>query len=188
MKKLFFISIFIIILTACGSPSPEEELASAEQQREELGEMLQTESVELERNRERLEILENEISQVETSQNDENVQAYMTIVEVYSSSLVSELESLGTLIDEARETEDFSEVQDDFETIIQDIEETISTYEEAVSEIELNETLMRRHNSLQLAHEEFPAALGVIRSGAEENDLNSIEEGASALNGISEFY
>ncbi|WP_415735707.1 hypothetical protein [Lacicoccus alkaliphilus] len=180
--------MFIIILTACGSPSPEEELASAEQQREELGEMLQTESVALERNRERLEILENEISQVETSQNDEDVQAYMAIVEEYSSSLISELESLGTLIEEARQTEELSEVQDDIEIIIQDIEETIDTYEEEVIEIELNETLMRRHNSLQLAHEAFPAALAHIKNGAEDDNMDGVEEGVSALNGISEFY
>lgn len=185
MKKLLLISTFIFILTSCGRPSPEEELASAEQKKEELVELLQTESVALERNKQRLEIIENEISQAETSQGDENIQAYITVIDEYSASLVDELEALGTVIEKIRQE---GEVDGDIDSIIRNIEDTISTYESEVSEIELNETLMRRHNSIQLAHEEFPQALEIIRNGAEENNLATMEEGISALNDISEFY
>lgn len=188
MKKILLISTFILILTSCGSPSPEEQLASAEEEKEELVEMLQTESVELERNKQRLKIIENEISQAETSQNDEHVQAYIEIVDEYSSSLVNELESLGVLFNAAQENEDFSEMNNDIDAIIGNINETISTYESEVSEIELNETLLRRHNSLELAHEEIPAALDEIKSGTVNDDLESIEQGISALNDISEYY
>ncbi|MCD2136906.1 hypothetical protein [Salinicoccus halitifaciens] len=188
MKKLLFISTFIFILTSCGGPSPEEELASAEQQKEELVEVLQTETVELERNKQRLEIIENEISQAETSQSDENVQAYITVIEDYSASLTEELEALGSVIEEIRQEGDVDEADDDIESIIRNIEDTISTYESEVSDIELNETLMRRHNSIQLAHEEIPQALEAIRNGAEDNNLSIIEEGISALNDVSEFY
>lgn len=188
MKKLLFISTFIFILTSCGGPSPEDELASAEQQKEELVEVLQTESVELERNKQRLEIIENEISQAETSQNDENVQTYITVIDEYSASLTGALEALGTVIEEIRQDGDIDEVDDDIDSIIRNIEDTISTYESEVSDIELNDTLMRRHNSIQLAHEEIPQALEVIRNGAEDNNFSIIEEGISALNDVSEFY
>lgn len=188
MKKLLFLSIFIFILTSCGSPSPEEELASAEQKKEELVELLQTETVALERNKQRLEIIENEISQAETSQGDENIQAYITVIEEYSASLIDELEALGTAVEAVRQEGGAGDVDGDIDAIIRNIEDTISTYESEVSEIELNDTLMRRHNSIQLAHEEFPRALEVIRNGAEENNLDTMEEGISALNDISEFY
>lgn len=188
MKKLLFLSTFIFILTSCGSPSPEEELASAEQKKEELVELLQTETVALERNKQRLEIIENEISQAETSQGDENIQAYITVIEDYSASLVDELEALGTAVEAVRQEGGAGDVDGDIDAIIRNIEDTISTYESEVSELELNDTLMRRHNSIQLAHEEFPRALEVIRNGAEENNLDTMEEGISALNDISEFY
>lgn len=188
MKNLIFLFTFILMLGSCGSPSAEEELSSAEAEKEELEELLQTETVKLERNSIKLETLENEISQAETSQNDDNVQLYIDIVDDYTTSLVNEFEALNTLINEDKNADDYSSLNENIDSIIQNIDETIGTYDAEVSNLELNETLMRRHNSLEVAHADMSGALEQIKTGAENNNSETIKEGITALNSISEFY
>lgn len=188
MKNLIFLFTFIFILASCGSPSVEEQLSTAEAEKEELEELLQTETVKLERNSIKLETLENEISQAETSQNDDNVQLYIDTIGEYTSSLVTELEALNKLIQKDNGTDNYNNLNENIDSIIQNIDETISTYETEVANLELNETLMRRHNSMEVAHADMSSALEQIKTGAANNDTETVKEGITALNSISEFY
>ncbi|WP_462420745.1 hypothetical protein [Salinicoccus sp. Marseille-QA3877] len=188
MKNLIFLFTFSFILASCGSPSAEEQLSSAEAEKEELEELLQTETVKLERNSMKLETLENEISQAETSQNDENVQLYIDTIDEYTKSLVTELESLNQMINEDYSSDNYNNLNENIDTIIENIDDIISTYETEVNNLELNETLMRRHNSLEVAHADMTGALEQIKTGAANNDNKTVQDGITALNSISEFY
>lgn len=188
MKKSIFLFTVIFTLASCGSPSAEEQLSSAETEKEELEELLQTETVKLERNSMKLETLENEISQAETSQNDDNVKQYIDIVDEYSNSLVAELESLNSLIQKDSGSDNYNNLNENIDPIIQNIDDTISTYESEVGNLELNETLMRKHTSLDVAHADMTGALEQIKTGAANNDTKAVKEGITALNSISEFY
>lgn len=188
MKKLTFLFTIIFILASCGGPSAEDELSSREAEKEELEELLQTETVKLERNSIKLETLENEISQAKTSQNDDNVELYIDLVDEYTSSLVDELESLNQLIKEDNDSDNYNNLNENIDGIIQNIDEIISTYETGTGNLELNETLLRRHNSLEVAHADMTEALEQIKTGAANNDAQTVQDGTTALNNISEFY
>ena len=98
------------------------------------------------------------------------------------------MESLNELIQEDSGTENYNNLNDNIDSIIQNIDETISTYETEVSSLELNETLLRRHNSLEVAHADMSGALEQIKTGAANNDTETVQEGIASLNSISEFY
>lgn len=188
MKKLTMPILALLLLSACGNNSPEDQLMQAEEHKKELESMLQTEEVKFQRNTLKLEALEDSISQHQHDGSDESVNAYVRIVEDYSAVLKEELDHLSTLVVAAKENNDLSQINDEIDTIIDNVNDAISAYDESTGNIELNESLDRKHNELQIANSELPEALESIKNSAEAGSMEALDEGLEMLNNVSEYY
>lgn len=188
MKKFTIPIITVLLLSACGRDTPEDQLMSAEEHKKELESTLQTEEVKFQRNTLKLESLEDSISQLQNDGSSESVNAYVSIVEDYAGVLKSEMDTLSLLITESKEDNDLSPVNDGIDTIINNVNQAINDYEEQIGEIDLNESLERQHNELQLANSELPEALESIKNAAAAGSMEALDESIQMLNSVSEYY
>lgn len=188
MKKITIPLLTLLLLSACGNESTEEQLQEREAHKEELESVLQTEEVTFQRNTLKLESLEDSISQIEGEGDNEAVTEYVDAVESYANALKSEIDHLTEVVGQAKEDNDLNPVNDEIDAIIDNIEDTIQNYDENTSELELNESLERKHNELQLANEELPQALESIKNGASSGSMEAMDEGLGMLNDVSEYY
>lgn len=188
MKRSIYILLPIIILSACGSPSAEEQLSKAEDRKEELQGVLQTEEVNLQKNTLRLEALEEDISKMQSVIGNSDIDEYVSVVGDYSGTLEKELTELSKLIQKAKEEKDLSIISKDIEEISSRITETINNYENSAGNLELNEYLKRQHSSLLLANDEIQSALQSVKNGADAGSMEAVDEGVKQFNNASEYY
>lgn len=188
MKRLTYILLPIFLLTACGGPSVEEQLAAAEDRKEELQGLLQTEEVNVQKNTLRLDALEEDISKMQSVIGNSDIDEYVSIVGEYSNTLEKELEKLDSLVKKAKSEQDLSIISKDIDEISSKITEAISSYENAVENVELNEYLKRQHSSLQLANDEIESALHTVKNGAEASSMEAVNNGIEQFNSASEYY
>lgn len=188
LKKITIPLLTLLILSACGNESTEEQLQEAEAHKEELESVLQTEEVTFQRNTLKLESLEDSISQIESEGDNEAVTEYVNAVETYANALQGQIDHLTEIVGQAKEEDDLDPVNDEIDSIIDNVENTIQSYDEDTSELELNESLERKHNELQLANRELPQALESIKNGASSGSMEAMDEGLDMLNDVSEYY
>lgn len=188
MKRLIYILLPIVLLSACGSPSAEEQLSAAEEKKEELQGVLQTEEVNVQKNKLRFDALEEDISKMQSVIGNSDIDEYVSTVGDYSETLEQELADLSTLVKKAKKKEDLSIISEDIDGISTDIKEAVSSYESSVEGLKLNEYLKRQHNSLQLANDELEGALQSIENGADAGSMEAVDEGIKQFNSASEYY
>ncbi|WP_020008400.1 hypothetical protein [Salinicoccus albus] len=188
MKRLIYLILPIIVLSACGGNSPKQELAEAEERNKELESMLQTEEVNLQKNQMRLEALEEDISKMQSVIGNSDIDTYVSEVSEYSSALKEEVEKLDGLVKEAKESEDLSIISEDIGDIRENIDEAMNRYQSAAEALELNDYLKREHSSLELANEEISDALDNIENGADSSTMEAVNEGTEQLKSASEYY
>src|SRR5699024_1780458 len=188
MKRSLKILIPIVMLAGCGSPSAEEQLSSAEEKKEELQSVLQTEEVNVQKNKLRLDALEEDISKMQSVIGNSDIDEYVQIVSEYSGTLEKELTGLSEAVQKAKEEDDLSVISKDIDDISSSINEAAGSYEKAVDGLELNEDLKRQHSSLKLANDAIEGALQSIKTGADSCSMEPVEEGLGQLIKASEYY
>lgn len=188
MKRSIYILLPILLLSACGSPSAEEQLSEAEDRKAELQGVLQTEEVNVQKNTLRLDALEEDISKMQSVIGNSDIDEYVSIVGEYSGTLEKELANLSALIQKAKEEKDLSIISEDMDGINSRIKDAMGTYESSAKGLELNDYLKRQHSSLQLANDEIESALQSVENGADAGSMEAVEEGIQQLNSASEYY
>ncbi|KKK35536.1 hypothetical protein WN59_01510 [Salinicoccus sediminis] len=188
MKRSIKILLPIVMLAGCGSPSAEEQLSSAEEKKEELQGVLQTEEVNVQKNKLRLDALEEDISKMQSVIGNSDIDEYVQVVGEYSGTLEKELTGLSEAVQKAKEEDDLSVISKDIDDISSSISEAADNYEKAAEGLELNEYLKRQHSSLKLANDEIEGALQSIKNGADSESMEAVDEGLAQLNSASEYY
>lgn len=188
MKRLTYILLPIVLLASCGSPSAEKQLSAAEDRKEELQGVLQTEEVDVQKNTLRLEALEEDISKMQSVIGNSDIEEYVSVVGDYSETVENELTQLSELVKKAKNEEELSVISKDIDEISSKINKAISSYEGSVEGLELNEYLKRQHSSLQLANEEIEGALQSVKNGADAGSMEAVDEGIKQFNNASEYY
>ncbi|MCG1009032.1 hypothetical protein J4760_03075 [Salinicoccus sp. ID82-1] len=188
MKRMIYIPLVALGLSACGDPSIEEELASANDRNEELQSILQTEEVALQKNTQRLEALEEDISKMQSVISNPDIDAYVDIVTDYSDAMKQGLSDLDTLLSDNADAQDLSTMNASFEEIEKSLAEAIEAYRDGATSVELDEYLVRRHSAIQLANEDILAALDSIGNGISASDQNLLDQGLVQLRNAHEYY
>lgn len=188
MRRSIKILLPIVMLAGCGSPSAEEQLSSAEEKKEELQGILQTEEVNVQKNKLRLDALEEDISKMQSIIGNSDIDEYVQVVSEYSGTLEKELTDLSETVQKAKEEDDLSVISKDIDDISSSISEAAGKYEKAAEGLELNEYLKRQHSSLKLANDEIEGALQSIKNGADSESMEAVDEGLSQLNSASEYF
>ncbi|MFC3418133.1 hypothetical protein ACFOLA_01260 [Salinicoccus hispanicus] len=188
MKRMIYIPLVALGLSACGDPSIEEELASANDRNEELQSILQTEEVALQKNTQRLEALEEDISKMQSVISNPDIDAYVDIVTDYSKAMKKGLSDLDALLSDNADTEDLSTMDQEFEEISESLTGAIEDYRDGSSNVELDEYLERQHSAIQLANEDILGSLDTIGNGISMSDQNLLDQGLEQLRNAHEYY
>lgn len=188
MKRLIYIPLVALGLSACGSPSIEEELASANDRNEELQSILQTEEVALQKNTQRLQALEDDISKIQSVISNPDIDAYVDIVTDYSKAMQDGLSELDALLTDNADEEDLSSMDEAYEDISENLTEAIEAYRDDASNVELDDYLDRQHSAIELANEDILGALNMIGNGISASDQNLLDQGIEQLRNANEYY
>ncbi|GAB3071808.1 hypothetical protein ACFOU0_07870 [Salinicoccus sesuvii] len=188
MKRIIYVPLIALGLSACGSPSVEEELASANDRNEELQSILQTEEVTLQKNTQRLQALEDDISKIQSVISNPDIDAYVETVTDYSQAMQEGLSELDTLLADNADKEDLSSMEDAYGDISENLTEAIETYRDDVAKVELDDYLNRQHSAIELANEDILGALNTIGTGISASDRDLLDQGLDQLRDANEYY
>src|SRR5699024_11191117 len=188
MKRSLKILIPIVMLAGCGSPSAEEQLSSAEEKKEELQSVLQTEEVNVQKNKLRLDALEEDISKMQSVIGNSDIDEYVQIVSEYSGTLEKELTGLSEAVQKAKEEDDLSVISKDIDDISSSINEAAGNYEKAGEGLELNEYLKRQHSAQKQGNDEIEGALQSTKNRTDSGSMDAVDEGLGQLNNAREYY
>lgn len=188
MKRLLYIPLTALLLSACGDPTIEQELEQANERNEELKGILQTEEVNFQKNSQRLEALKEDISKMKSVIGNPNIDNYVDVVTDYAGGMERSLSDMDGLLSNHEDGEELSGMESDFEEISSELFETMEAYDENSAGIELDEYLVRQHNAIQLANDDIRAALDTIANGIEASDSALYEQGIEQLRSAHEYY
>ncbi|WP_342386975.1 hypothetical protein [Salinicoccus bachuensis] len=188
MKRMIYIPLIALVLSACGDPSIEQELEQANERNEELKGILQTEEVNLQKNTQRLEALKEDISKMKSVIGNPDINSYVDIVTEYAEEMESGLSEMDKLMAGNGDSEDLADMESDFEKISSDMIEAMEAYDDSASGIELDEYLERQHSAIQLANGEIRAALDTLGNGIKASNPALYEQGLEQLRSTHEYY
>ena len=117
MKRMLYIPLAALVLSACGDPSIEQELEQANERNEELKGILQTEEVNLQKNTQRLEALKEDISKMKSVIGNPDINSYVDIVSQYADDMEQSLSEMDKLMSGDSDSEDLADMESEFEEI-----------------------------------------------------------------------
>ncbi|MFB9859942.1 hypothetical protein ACFPFV_11095 [Salinicoccus siamensis] len=186
MKRMTSIILSVMFLSACSGNPVEQDLKEANERNEELKRLLQTEEVSLQKNSQRLENLEQEISKMKEIRGNPDISKYVQDIESYASEMESSFDELDKMIRENEESP--QNLQSNFKEVEKQISRTIEDYNDETTDVELDDYLKRRHESILLANDEILAAIDILNRGIENDDSDLFKEGLDQLKQVNEYY
>ncbi|MFA7743903.1 hypothetical protein [Salinicoccus roseus] len=188
MKRMLYIPLAALVLSACGDPSIEQDLEQANERNEELKGILQTEEVNLQKNTQRLEALKEDISKMKSVIGNPDINSYVDIVSQYADDMEQSLSEMDKLMSGDSDSEDLADMESEFEEISSDMIEAMESYDENASGVELDEYLERQHSAIQIANGEIRTALDTLANGIASSNPALYEQGLEQLRSAHEYY